>query len=72
MSMPEMDGDEMSLVMRDLRSDIPMIMCTGFSAQMSEEVAQKKGFEAFLMKPVQLRDLARVVRRILDTTSKAV
>lgn len=72
MSMPEMDGDQMSLVMRNLRSDIPMIMCTGFSAQMCEDVAQKKGFAAFLMKPVQLGDLARVVRRILDAEPKAV
>lgn len=72
MSMPEMAGDQMSLVMRDLRSDIPMIMCTGFSAQMTEHIAQKKGFEAFLMKPVQLGDLARVVRRILDAEPKAV
>ncbi len=72
MSMPEMDGDEMCLAMRAIRSDIPMIMCTGFSAQMSENVAQKKGFEAFLMKPVQLGDLARVVRRILDTEPGAV
>jgi nitrogen-specific signal transduction histidine kinase/ActR/RegA family two-component response regulator len=72
MSMPEMAGDQMSLVMRDLRSDIPMIMCTGFSAQMTEHIAQKKGFEAFLMTPVQLGDLARVVRRILDAEPKAV
>ncbi|MCF8074650.1 MAG: response regulator [Desulfotignum sp.] len=72
MSMPEMDGDEMCLAMRAIRSDIPMIMCTGFSAQMSEKIAQKKGFAAFLMKPVQLRDLARVVRRILDAEPKAV
>ncbi|EMS78933.1 ATP-binding protein [Desulfotignum phosphitoxidans] len=72
MSMPEMDGDEMCLAMRAIRSDIPMIMCTGFSAQMTEHIAQKKGFEAFLMKPVQLGDLARVVRRILDTEPKAV
>jgi CheY-like chemotaxis protein len=72
MSMPEMDGDEMCLAMRAIRSDIPMIMCTGFSAQMTEHIAQKKGFEAFLMKPVQLGDLARVVRRILDAEPKAV
>lgn len=72
MSMPEMAGDQMSLVMRDLRADIPMIMCTGFSAQMTEHIAQKKGFAAFLMKPVQLGDLARGVRRILDAEPKAV
>jgi signal transduction histidine kinase/CheY-like chemotaxis protein len=67
MSMSEMNGDEMALAMKAIRSDIPVIMCTGFSARISEESARKKGFAAFLMKPVQLADLARVVRKTLDT-----
>jgi signal transduction histidine kinase/ActR/RegA family two-component response regulator len=67
MSMPEMNGDEMALAMKAFRSDIPMIMCTGFSTRISEEIARKKGFSAFLLKPVQLGDLARTVRKTLDT-----
>jgi len=66
MSMPEMDGDEMARAIRAVRSDISMIMCSGFSADISETAARKKGFDAVLMKPVQLRDLARVVRKTLD------
>jgi len=66
MSMPEMDGDEMARAIRAVRSDISMIICTGFSADISEAAARKQGFDAVLMKPVQLRDLARVVRKTLD------
>lgn len=66
MSMPEMNVDEMAAAMKAVRSDIPMIICTGFSMQITEKSARKKGFAAFLMKPVELRDLARGVRRVLD------
>ncbi len=72
MSMPGMNGDEMALAIRAFGSGIPLLMCTGFSANMSEDIAQKKGFAAFLMKPVQLGDLARVVRRILDAAPTSV
>lgn len=66
MSMPEMSGDEMAAAMKAVRSDISMIVCTGFSTDITESSAPKKGFDAFLLKPVQLRDLARVVRKALD------
>jgi signal transduction histidine kinase/CheY-like chemotaxis protein len=68
MSMPEMNGDEMALAMKAFRPDIPMIMCTGFSARICEETARKKGFAALLMKPVQLSDLAEAVRKTLDAS----
>jgi signal transduction histidine kinase/ActR/RegA family two-component response regulator len=69
MSMPEMSGDEMALAMKAVRSDIPMIVCTGFSADITESSAQEKGFDAFLLKPVQLPDLARTVHRLLNARS---
>jgi signal transduction histidine kinase/ActR/RegA family two-component response regulator len=66
MAMPEMNGDEMAAAMKAVRSDIPVIVCTGFSVRITEESARKKGFAAFLLKPVQLQDLARTVRKTLD------
>jgi CheY-like chemotaxis protein len=71
MSMPEMSGDEMALTIKAIRSDIPVIVCTGFSADITESSAQKKGFDAFLLKPVQLQDLARVVHRLVGARSGA-
>ncbi|MCA1786028.1 MAG: response regulator, partial [Desulfobacteraceae bacterium] len=68
MTMPEMNGDEMAQKMKAVRPDIPIVICTGFSSDISVEIARKKGFSAFLMKPVQLRELAQVVRKVLDKT----
>jgi signal transduction histidine kinase/ActR/RegA family two-component response regulator len=68
MTMPEMNGDEMAQKMKAVRPDIPFVICTGYSSDMSVEIAHKKGFSAFLMKPVQLRELAQVVRAVLDKT----
>ncbi|MCF8125635.1 MAG: response regulator, partial [Desulfotignum sp.] len=69
MTMPEMNGDEMAMEIKAVRPDIPLVICTGFSAEISEEIARQKGFSAFLMKPLQLRELALVVRKILDKTA---
>lgn len=48
------------------RPDIPVILCTGFSEQISEEKARKMGIRKFILKPIVMRKLARAVRQVLD------
>jgi CheY-like chemotaxis protein len=64
-TMPHMTGEELALALRRLRSDIPIILCTGFSHIMQAERAQELGIDAFLMKPFDMEDLARVVQQVL-------
>ena len=64
-TMPHMTGEELALALRRLRSDIPIILCTGFSHIMQAERAQELGIDAFLMKPLALQDLARVIQQVL-------
>jgi two-component system cell cycle sensor histidine kinase/response regulator CckA len=49
-----------------IRPDIPIILCTGFSARITEERAKDMGIKAFVMKPLLIRDLANTVRKVLD------
>jgi len=66
MTMPQMTGHRLAQELMKIRSDIAVILCTGFSQQMSEEKARAKGIKAFALKPLVMSDFARVVRRVLD------
>jgi response regulator RpfG family c-di-GMP phosphodiesterase len=41
-------------------------VCTGYSENLDSSKARESGINAFLMKPVERRVLARTVRRVLD------
>jgi CheY-like chemotaxis protein len=49
-----------------LRADVPIILCTGFSELINEEKAKALGLHGFIMKPVDMLNLAKTVRRVLD------
>jgi two-component system, cell cycle sensor histidine kinase and response regulator CckA len=66
MTMPNMTGKELAQKMRDIRGDIPIILCTGFSELMSEHQAKSMGIQAFLMKPVLREEMASTIRRVLE------
>jgi CheY-like chemotaxis protein len=68
MTMPRMNGDKLAVELLKLRPDIPIIICTGFSHQITMEKANEIGIRSLLMKPVFLDDLTRTLREILDAT----
>ena len=66
MTMPNMTGEKLAVELMRIRSDIPIIICTGYSEYISEEKANEIGIRAFIMKPLLMRDLANTVRKVLD------
>ena len=69
MTMPKMTGDEMARQIKAIRSDIPIIICSGFSDRIKAQTMEALGINAVLMKPVIYADLARTIRQVLDTDS---
>lgn len=65
-TMPKMTGEKLAHEIIKLRLDIPIILCTGFSATITEERAEVLGIRAFLFKPILKNDLAKTVREVLD------
>jgi PAS domain S-box-containing protein len=65
MTMPHMTGDKLAGELMQIRPDIPVIICTGFSEVTSEEKAKRMGIKAFAMKPLVMKDLANIVREAL-------
>jgi len=66
LTMPNMTGGQLARRMMHIRSDIPIILCTGFSREMTKEQALSLGIKDFLMKPLDIRELAVAIRHVLD------
>jgi len=66
LTMPKMSGDELAQKIMAIRPDIPVILCTGFSARMDDKKARAMGIRAFLYKPLIQRDMAESIRKVLD------
>jgi CheY-like chemotaxis protein len=66
MTMPNMRGDDLARELLKIRPDIPIILCTGFSEMISEEKAKILGIRRFIMKPIFKKDMAKVIREVLD------
>ena len=64
-TMPHMTGEALTLALRHIRPDIPIILCTGFSHTMTIEKAGLLGVDAFLMKPLVVHDLGLAIQRVL-------
>lgn len=65
-TMPNMTGMELAKKLLDIRQDIPLILCTGYSELITGEKAREIGIRQFIMKPLGIDDLARIVRKALD------
>ncbi|BHH85004.1 hypothetical protein LA52FAK_32930 [Desulforhopalus sp. 52FAK] len=67
MTMPSMTGDMLSKELRNIREDIPIILCTGYSNEINDEGAKEQRIDAFAYKPLNKSELARIIRDVLDT-----
>jgi PAS domain S-box-containing protein len=64
-TMPDLTGIELIKEIRRIRADIPMILCTGFSEEVTEETAIALNAE-FIMKPFTKAQFAEIIRKVLD------
>ncbi len=65
-SMPELSGQELAVRMLARRSDLPIVMITGFSAEMTAEKSRDIGIREFLHKPFTQDEIGGAVRRALE------
>ncbi len=65
-AMPQMTGLQLAYEMRGVRSDIPIILCTGFSHTMTADEAQLNGIDAFCLKPLNASELSTTIQEVLS------
>jgi|TARA_B100000315_G_scaffold240344_2_gene260042 PAS domain S-box-containing protein len=66
-TMPGMNGDRLASSVLKIRPNLPVILCTGFSATIDEVQAESLGIRAFLSKPVSQADMHSTIRSIFDS-----
>lgn len=62
MNMPKMTGADLAQKIRNDGFDIPMILSTGFSDQVTEEKCKALNIQGYIIKPINKRDLAEAIR----------
>jgi CheY-like chemotaxis protein len=65
-AMPKITGWSLAERIKEIRPDLPIILCTGYSEQVSKPKAEDAGIAEFAMKPLSKRETAETVRRVLD------
>jgi nitrogen-specific signal transduction histidine kinase/CheY-like chemotaxis protein len=69
-TMPNMTGDVLAAKLMEIRADIPVILCTGYSERISKEKAHQIGIKEFVLKPIIMSDMALTVRKVLDACKR--
>jgi CheY-like chemotaxis protein len=65
-TMPGLTGVDLARLMLQIRPDLPIILCTGYSTLISEEKAESLGIKGFALKPLTKKDMGFLIRKVLD------
>ena len=65
-TMPGLTGGDLARSVLRLRPDLPVILCTGYTAAFSEQKARQVGIKKYVVKPLSTRKMAEIIREVLD------
>ncbi|MDK9706521.1 MAG: PAS domain S-box protein [Desulforhopalus sp.] len=68
-TMPGMTGTDLSRRMLQIRPNLPIILCTGYSNIVTEEQTYSFGIKGFAMKPLTKKSIAQLARKVLDSNN---
>ena len=64
-TMPGLNGYELSRAIVALRSDIPIILCSGYNNMNDNKVAAEAGIKSFAPKPWTIKEMALIIENLL-------
>ena len=67
LTMPGLTGLELSEKIKTVRPDLPIVLFTGHSDQLSKDAAVAAGIDEFCMKPVSMRGLSTILSKVLGS-----
>lgn len=68
MNMPELSGLALSKLMLHINSDIPIILCTGFTESVNEATVKSVGIKKLVLKPLTTQNLSHDLKTVLKDT----
>ncbi|MDA8140403.1 MAG: ATP-binding protein [Desulfobacteraceae bacterium] len=66
LTMPHLPGNKLATELLKIRPEIPIILCTGYSGELSDLTMEEIGVKALITKPILKKDLSLLVRKVLD------
>lgn len=69
MTMPNLTGLELGQQIQGIRPGLPIVLCTGFSEQITSGRAKRSGILSIVMKPLVRQELSQAVRQALDLSA---
>lgn len=66
MTMPVMNGLTLALQIKQINSNVPVIIFTGYSNQINKENYRDMGIDGYLMKPIKNVECLKMIRELLD------
>lgn len=68
MVMPNMTGKRLAQKILEIKPDIPIILCSGYSDDINPDMIKQIGIAQYLMKPIGMQELAHAVQKALQKT----
>jgi PAS domain S-box-containing protein len=66
MTMPHMTGDVLTHRLQEIRPGVPVIICTGYSEKVTQDMVGRLKIRALIMKPIIRDELLLSVRKVID------
>jgi len=63
--MPLMNGDQLACEIKKLNPNLPIILCTGFGAELAEQKVSELGIDGFLIKPIARKLMLETLSRLV-------
>lgn len=64
--MPIIKGLQLADAMREVKPELPVVMITGYSEDVTDDICEQHKIDAFLLKPILIKDLGTAIRNVLD------
>jgi hemerythrin-like metal-binding protein/PAS domain S-box-containing protein len=68
-TMPKLTGVNLSKKLLEIRPDIPIILCTGYSKLVDEEKAKAVGIRSYLKKPIDTNQLLKTINELIPVVA---
>ncbi|MBA3010914.1 MAG: response regulator [Proteobacteria bacterium] len=66
MAMPDIQGTQFAKSLIEIRPDIPIIICSGYSEKLDNESAKALGIMGYIKKPIRTNEMSLKIRLVLD------
>jgi len=64
-TMPKMKGTELARRLTNMRPDVPIVLCSGYSESINPELVRAIGIKEFIMKPLSRKLLSQIIGKLL-------